>query len=225
MAGNDELPDAKELAARMAEIAERSNRIFRKFLERQDDEVFQIPDPKVVSSAFAEFAEHLMANPEQLIDAQLAYWKDMGQLWEGYMRRMLGEEVPPMATPSPDDRRFKDEAWSEDLVFDYIKQSYLVTASWIHNTVGNVEGLDPALRNKVAFFTRQYVDAMAPSNFARDQSGRAPPRRRDARREPLRGAAAPARRPRAAGGGRAPDRMTEGGAFVVGENIAPARAA
>ncbi len=166
MADQDELQHAKELAARTAELAERSNRVFRQFLERQEEDVFQIPDPKVVSNAFAEFAQHLLANPEHLVDAQIAYWKDMGQLWEDYMRRMLGEEVPPLAAPAPDDRRFKDDAWSEDLVFDYIKQSYLVTANWIHNTVANVEDIDPALRNKVAFFTRQYVDALAPSNFA-----------------------------------------------------------
>ncbi len=166
MAGKEELPDARELAARMAEIGERSNRIFRKFLERQDDEQFQIPDPKVVTEAFARLAEHLLARPEQLVDAQLAYWAEMGRLWQSYMRRVLGEEVPPMVEPAPDDRRFRDEAWSEDLVFDYIKQSYLVTASWIQGTVANVEGLDPALRNKVAFYTRQYVDALAPSNFA-----------------------------------------------------------
>jgi len=166
MADQDELPDAKVLAARTAELAERSNRIFREFLERQDDEIFQVPDPKVVTHAFTEFAQHLFAEPEHLIDAQLAYWKDMGQLWEGYMRRVLGEEVPPQVAPAPDDRRFKDEAWTEDLIFDYIKQAYLVTANWIHSTVANVEGIDPVLRNKVNFFTRQYVDALAPSNFA-----------------------------------------------------------
>jgi polyhydroxyalkanoate synthase len=166
MADRKELPDARELATRLAELGERSNRIFRKFLERQDDEVLAIPDPRIVTGAFARFAEHLLADPDRLIDAQLAYWNDMGRLWEGYMRRLLGEEVEPMVTPAPDDRRFKDEAWSEELVFDYIKQSYLLTASWIHGTVAGVEGIDPALQNKVAFFTRQYVDAMAPTNFA-----------------------------------------------------------
>lgn len=166
MADHDDLPDAKVLAARTAELAERSSRIIREFLERQDDEIFQVPDPKVVANTFNEFARHLLANPEQLVDAQLAYWKDMGQLWEGYLRRVLGEEVPPQVAPAADDRRFKDDAWTEDLVFDYIKQAYLVTANWIDSTVANVEGIDPQLRNKVNFFTRQYVDALAPSNFA-----------------------------------------------------------
>jgi polyhydroxyalkanoate synthase subunit PhaC len=78
-ANQDELPDVKELAARMAEIGERSNRIVRQFLERQDDEIFQVPDPRVVTDAFTQFAGHLLANPEELVEAQLAYWKDMGQ--------------------------------------------------------------------------------------------------------------------------------------------------
>ncbi len=40
-------------------------------------------------------------------------------------------------------RRFKHEAWNEELVFDYIKQSYLLTSRWVHSVVGDVEGLDP----------------------------------------------------------------------------------
>ncbi len=40
-------------------------------------------------------------------------------------------------------RRFKHEAWNEELVFDYIKQSYLLTSRWVHSVVGDVERLDP----------------------------------------------------------------------------------
>ncbi len=218
-ADRDELPDAKELAARMAEIGERSNRIVRQFLEREDAEIFQIPDPRVVTSAFTRFAEHLLANPEQLVEAQLAYWKDMGQLWEGYMRRLLGEEVEPLVEPAPDDRRFKDDAWREELVFDYIKQSYLVTANWIHGTVASVEGLDPTLRQKVAFFTRQYVDALAPSNFALTNPvvlRRAAETRGESLYEGLRHLLADLER----GRGELRISMTKEDAFVVGENIA-----
>ncbi len=40
-------------------------------------------------------------------------------------------------------RRFKHEAWNEELVFDYITQSYLLTSCWVHSVVGDVERLDP----------------------------------------------------------------------------------
>src|SRR5207247_995865 len=47
----------------------------------------------------------------------------------------------------------------------YIKQSYLIAARHIQHAVASVEGLPADSEKKVAFFTRQYVDALAPSNF------------------------------------------------------------
>ncbi|MBA3902906.1 MAG: class I poly(R)-hydroxyalkanoic acid synthase, partial [Rhodocyclaceae bacterium] len=50
--------------------------------------------------------------------------------------------------------------------FDFIKQSYLITARHVHDVVTNVEGLPVETEKKVNFFTRQYIDALSPSNFA-----------------------------------------------------------
>jgi polyhydroxyalkanoate synthase len=79
--------------------------------------------------------------------------------------RLLGGAEPALVEPTNDDRRFKDPDWQENLVFDYIKQSYLMTARWMQETVHDVEGLDDKIAQKVDFHTRQFVDAMAPSNF------------------------------------------------------------
>ena len=68
--------------------------------------------------------------------------------------------------PAQGDKRFKHEDWHEHFLFDYIKQSYLITARWMHDQVASVEGLDEQTKKKVDFFTRQYIDALAPSNFA-----------------------------------------------------------
>jgi polyhydroxyalkanoate synthase subunit PhaC len=70
-----------------------------------------------------------------------------------------------VASPAPGDRRFNDSAWSENALFDYIKQSSLLTARWMQATVKHVEGMDDKSAKKVDFYTRQFVDAMAPSNF------------------------------------------------------------
>ena len=42
----------------------------------------------------------------------------------------------------------------------------LIAARWLHDQVGSVEGLPEHTKKKVDFFTRQYIDALAPSNFA-----------------------------------------------------------
>jgi polyhydroxyalkanoate synthase len=86
-------------------------------------------------------------------------------LWQNTTRRLMGEEVEPMVVPDREDRRFKDAAWEENNVFDFIKQSYLLTARWMQNTVSDIEGLDDQTSKKVDFYTRQFVDAMAPTNF------------------------------------------------------------
>jgi polyhydroxyalkanoate synthase len=52
------------------------------------------------------------------------------------------------------------------VVFDFIKQSYLLAADSLQNVVQEVEGLDDKTARKVQFYTRQFVDAMAPTNFA-----------------------------------------------------------
>jgi polyhydroxyalkanoate synthase len=107
----------------------------------------------------------MMADPAKLLQSQLNLWQAHMDLWQSATRRMLGEDTPPAATPAPDDRRFKDAAWQENQLFDFIKQSYLLTARWLQQTVRNVDGLDDKTSKKVDFYTRQFVDAMAPSNF------------------------------------------------------------
>ena len=107
----------------------------------------------------------LMSDPQRLVQAQMSLWQDYMNLWQSTARRMMGQESEPVIAPARDDRRFKDAAWQDNQLFDFIKQSYLLTARWMQNTVGEVEGLDNKTAQKIDFYTRQFVDAMAPSNF------------------------------------------------------------
>ncbi len=160
------LPDPVELSKTMATIAERSQRLVTEFLARQKpDGQFGMADPLNIGSAFLEMTAKLMANPAKLMQAQITLWQDYMTLWQTATRRFLGEEASPVIQPNPEDRRFKDAAWDDNAVFDYIKQSYLLTARWLQSMVRDVEGLDDKTSKKVDFYTRQFVDAMAPSNF------------------------------------------------------------
>src|SRR3546814_5855244 len=87
------------------------------------------------------------------------------RLWQSTAQRMMGQEADPIATPERGDRRFKHPEWDENELFDFVKQSYLLTARWMQSTVKDVDGLDDKTAQKVDFYTRQFVDAMAPSNF------------------------------------------------------------
>jgi polyhydroxyalkanoate synthase len=161
------LPDPVELSRSMAQIAERSQRLVTEFLQRQEppENGVGMGDPMNIGSAFFEMTARLMTDPARLVQAQLSLWNDYMTLWQRTAQRFLGGETEPLVEAPNGDRRFKDSSWTDNTLFDFIKQSYLLTARWMQSTVTGVEGLDPKTARKVAFYTRQFVDAIAPSNF------------------------------------------------------------
>ncbi|WP_424812159.1 PHA/PHB synthase family protein [Roseococcus sp. YIM B11640] len=159
------MPDAAEVSRTMAEVAERGQRIVQDFMKRQAESA-PSADPLNIGTAFLEMTARLMTNPAGLVQAQLGFWQDYLTLWSNTARRFLGEtDVGPVIAEAKGDRRFKDEAWRENEVFDFIRQSYLLSARYFTNAVHSADGLDPKTAQKVDFYTRQFVDAMSPANF------------------------------------------------------------
>jgi len=155
-----------DIAARMAEIAARSQAIVGEFLTRQTENGgLGMADPTNIGRAFLEMTARMMADPTKLARAQMSLWQDYMALWQRTAQRMLDPSAEPLVRPARDDRRFRDPEWDENHLFDFIKQSYLLTSRWLLSTVRDVEGLDDKTARKIDFYTRQFVDAMAPSNF------------------------------------------------------------
>ncbi|MGH7066329.1 MAG: PHA/PHB synthase family protein, partial [Acetobacteraceae bacterium] len=158
------LPDPALIGRSMADVAERSQRIVSEWLQRQSgaDQPF---DPLNIGRAFFEMTTRLISSPAELMQAQIGFWQDYMTLWQNTARRVMGLDSEPVIEAAPADRRFKDPAWKENEIFDFIKQSYLLSARFVQDVVGRVDGLDPKTAQKVDFYARQFVEAMSPSNF------------------------------------------------------------
>ncbi|WP_332656939.1 class I poly(R)-hydroxyalkanoic acid synthase [Brevundimonas sp.] len=120
------------------------------------------PDPFNVGPAMTQVMSGLAARPDKLFAAQADLFNRYMDLWATTTRRAAGEETP--AAPS-NDKRFKDPAWSENPMFDVMRQSYLVTADWMNGLVSSVEDIDPRTKRRAEFFTKLLTDAFSPSNF------------------------------------------------------------
>jgi polyhydroxyalkanoate synthase len=57
------------------------------------------------------------------------------------------------------------KAWEENPMLDFVKQSYLVYARWLKSTVSQLDGMSEHEKRKAEFFTQQFIDAIAPTNF------------------------------------------------------------
>src|SRR5271163_1058187 len=158
--------DADEVARQFADVAKKSRCLVTEFLTRQSPEQgIGMASPLAIGAAFFEMTARMMSDPSRLVQAQLSLWNDYLTLWQRTTQRFLGGNAEPMIEPPAGDRRFRDKAWTDNTLFDFIKQSYLLTARWLQRTVKQVDGIDERTARKVDFYTRQFVDAIAPSNF------------------------------------------------------------
>jgi len=160
-------PAAADSAKIFVELAQRSSRVMADFLKRQaESKKGAAPDEFGIAKAFMDMSALMLAKPQHLAEAQMKMFWDYTRLWQGGWMQMMGQKVEPVAAPKKGDNRFRDDEWENNFLFDYVKQSYLIAARHIHDAVSNVENLPEDQRKKVNFFTRQYIDALSPSNFA-----------------------------------------------------------
>jgi polyhydroxyalkanoate synthase len=122
-------------------------------------------DPLNVAPAMQEAATKLMYDPARLMQANLELWQSHMALWQQAAAAMAGQPMEPVASPEPGDRRFRHPDWEANPFFALVKQSYLITSRWLVDTMAGVAGLDPQTAKKVEFYTRQFADAFAPTNF------------------------------------------------------------
>ncbi|HMR30198.1 MAG TPA: class I poly(R)-hydroxyalkanoic acid synthase [Geminicoccaceae bacterium] len=160
------VPDQDEIVEILGEIAERSRTLVEDFLNRQRHEVDgRGIDPMQLGSTFFELTARLMRDPTDFVQAQFDLWQNYIRLWQTTAQRMMGQEPEPVIVPERGDRRFKDAAWNESALFDFIKQSYLLASRFLLERARNSGATDDKQSQKIEFYTRQFVDALAPSNF------------------------------------------------------------
>ncbi len=151
----------------MGQIAERSQQLLQSLAT--DPKIFGVDgkaaDQLRLAPLIHELLSRMTRNPISLIETQLTFWQNYIELWQTTSKKLLGHHIDPVIKPSPGDRRFSDVTWDDNAIFNFIKQSYLLTSRWMTQFVDGIDDLDDKTRQKIDFYTRQFVDAMAPNNF------------------------------------------------------------
>ncbi|MCK6406273.1 MAG: class I poly(R)-hydroxyalkanoic acid synthase [Rhodocyclaceae bacterium] len=108
--------------------------------------------------------------PAKLTALQQEFLQQQSMLWQSMLARgNAGEASAPPAfevQPEAGDRRFSAPEWKQSPVFDYIRQSYLLNARYLKELVEIAPVEDEKSKNRLRFLARQYLDAVAPTNFA-----------------------------------------------------------
>ncbi len=117
--------------------------------------------PHEPTTALHSSLQDLMQNQGGWLAHHGEYYRQHLDLWLGFIG---AKEKASVVETDKSDRRFNAPEWQEP-IFDYIRQNYLLTSQWMMKLVDSAN-TDESTKEKAAFFVRQFVDAISPSNFA-----------------------------------------------------------
>ncbi len=164
---NENIRKLEELSVNIAKAAMTAQSALAKTVFRTPPGEGATPpvDPFQVAPAMTEVMSSLAAKPDKLIEAQSELLSGYMELWGTMTRRSLNAEPPVVEKKPASDKRFADPRWDQNLMFDMMKQSYLLSSNWLNKLISSAEGIDPVVKRRAEFFTKLLTDAMSPSNF------------------------------------------------------------
>ncbi|MFD2228682.1 PHA/PHB synthase family protein [Alkalimarinus sediminis] len=115
--------------------------------------------------SFRDIAEQLALHPFRVAHTDVELIKNHAKLIGATANRLVGKMADPIVVPEKGDHRFGDEDWSDNMVFDYIKQAYLLNSNALMELVDSLEDSNTHTHDQFMFYSRQIVNALSPSNF------------------------------------------------------------
>ena len=160
--------DIEALSRNIARLIEEGGKALAAYLKPREEGKIRTELGEDLTDAVktvGRVAEYWMSDPQRAIGLQTSLGRAYLDLWAGAVKRMAGEQAPPVVSPDPRDKRFADPEWSENQFFDFLKQAYLLTAQWADKLVKDAAGVDEHTRKKAEFYVKQIANAISPSNF------------------------------------------------------------
>lgn len=122
-------------------------------------------DPFNLGDITARFMGHIFQNPEKFWESQARLFRQTTDFWRQNIENVTNNETIQEKTASYQ-KYFKNQFWDNSFFFKSVKETYLMTAMWLIDTIeDDAIGLEKHDKDRLRFFMRQYIDAMNPRNF------------------------------------------------------------
>ena len=127
--------------------------------------VSKAADPYGVTASLLNAQAAWMMHPQELMRAASALSGDLIALQAHLMRRALGMPSADVIAPHADDVRFADPVWTQVATWDIIKEWYLAFTHRLQDMYFETPGLSDKERRRAAFWSRKWLNMVAPTNF------------------------------------------------------------
>jgi polyhydroxyalkanoate synthase len=149
-----------EISELMQAVAQKSLQIIND-IQKKPLQVSTLVDQYIdLTEHFQNIVSVILKNPEKIWEMQLAYWEDAMQLAQTQFSHWLEGTSMPIT-----DSRFSGEDWLHNPFFNLLSQQYLLASEHMNALFANMEYPDKSQAKRLQFFTKQYLDALSPTNF------------------------------------------------------------
>jgi polyhydroxyalkanoate synthase len=122
-------------------------------------------DPFGIGNTFLKIQQAWMRHPQQQMEAQRELAASLWMLNMNALTALTGGSGKNTEKVAEGDERFRDPEWQATLGNSLMVQNYLAYTRWLEKVIYDTPGLEKKDRHSGAFWTRQWFNALAPSNF------------------------------------------------------------
>lgn len=122
-------------------------------------------DPFGIGNTFFKIQQAWLQHPQEQLEAQRELAASMWMLNLNALTSLAGGGNTKAENAAPGDERFQDAEWQATLGYSLMVQHYLAYTRWLERIIYDTPGAESKDRHAAAFWTRQWFNALAPSNF------------------------------------------------------------
>ena len=155
-----------KLGANLRKVEELTKRLTQVMTHRSmHNAALDGPNQELFQKAASAYWAEALRDPAKVLEHQLQFWsKSVTHFVEAQQALSSGKLIAP-ADPGPSDRRFANPLWDTHPYFNFVKQQYLINAAAVEQAVADVTEMDDTEKRRLAYFSRQILDMMSPTNF------------------------------------------------------------
>jgi len=122
-------------------------------------------DPFGIGTSLNRVAKSWLTHPAELVGVLGELARELQRTQLNAWQTTAGLPPPGQRAAERDDERFADPSWSADPAFSALKQFYLAYTHWLQEALFETPGVPAADRRRAAFWARQWLNALAPTNY------------------------------------------------------------
>lgn len=154
------------LAENLKKVEELTERLTKVLANRQThQQALDGPNQRLFAKAAESYLTEAINNPAKLMEQQMGYWAKTVSHFVEAQQALTKAAFNENGDRKITDRRFTNPLWDSNPYFNFVKHQYLLNSEAITQTVDAITDMEPREKQRLAYFSKQIIDLMSPTNF------------------------------------------------------------